>query len=455
MIDELGRDKFAAQLVNSLMSSFDAVNESIVVGVSGSWGSGKSTLLSFIKNHLDIAYKSNSDSYQVITFNSWANTGIEEIERSLLESIIQALDKIKWKEPLEEANNSFKKYLKYLNYLKVIKHVHPVAKSILEAVDEYVKQVPVHSITEIKEQADKLIKEKGIKLYVLVDDLDRLSPEEITNLFKVIKLNINIINTFFIIAYDKEVVIDALRHQYGKNGEKYLEKIIQTEFLIPQLLNEQIEQIFFKNLKGIFSKFTIEYDEGKFFSIWNHYGLREYFKNIRDTKRYFNNLLFSLPNIGTEININDFISLEAIKTFDYKAYERIYDEVTITTRKAIWTSTSFDEATISQFENATTQSLLRYLFINEGANSRKSLNDKRLRDPEFFQRYFALSISSTDITEENLKHFFTVGSDKNRLLKETLQSERMENFLRRLMDSDLNQYYKVNDEQLFYNFLQF
>lgn len=455
IVDELGRDKFAEQIVKSLMSSFEAVNESIVIGICGQWGSGKSTLLSFIKKHLDDAYDNNPDKYQIIIFNSWANTGTEEIERSLLEAIIIALETIKWKEPIEDANNTFKKYLKYLNYLKFAKHIHPIAKSILEAVDEYTNQISVHSINEIKQQADQLVKEKEIKLYILVDDINRLSPEEITSLFKVIKLNINFINTFFLIAYDKEVVINALKNQYGKNGEKYLEKIIQADFFIPQLLDEQIEQIFFRNLKNILSKLNIEYEEGKFFSIWKHYGLREYFNNLRDIKRYFNSLIFSLPNIGSEINIYDFVGLEAIKTFDHEAYEKLYLEILITKRRAVWTSTSFDTTAINKFENLTTQSLLNYLFINDLSYGKSSLSSKRLKDTEFFQRYFTLYISSKDITEEILKLFFTDGSDKQKLLQEILQNERMKNFLRRLEDADLNKYYKVNNERLFYEFLQF
>lgn len=456
-IDQLGRNKFADQIVKSLISSFDAINESIVIGICGEWGSGKSTLLSFIEDHLNTAYSNDHDKYEIISFNSWANTGTNELQRSLLESIIHSLDTIKWKESIEDANNSFKKYLKYLNYLKFIKHVHPIAENIVDAIDDYTNKVSINTIDEIKEQADKLIKQKGIKLYILIDDLDRLTPEEITSLFKVLKLNINFINTFFIIAYDKEIVINALESAYGKNGEKYLEKIIQADFLIPQLLEEQIEEIFFKNMKDIFLHLNIKYDERKVFSVWKYHGLREYFNNLRDIKRFFNTLFFSLPNIAEEINVYDFISLEAIKVFDHGSYEKIYADTRIIRRRAIWESISYNEETIALYTNTTTQSILRYLFIvkTNYAFYKDSLNAKRLKDSEFFERYFSLYISSKDVTEEKLKLFLTKDSNKKEILKEILENGKIKNFLRRLSDNDLGKYYQLDDEKIFFEFLGF
>ena len=52
--DTLGREKFAKQIVTSLTTSFEDTDDSIVVGICGSWGSGKSTLLNFINNEIGI-----------------------------------------------------------------------------------------------------------------------------------------------------------------------------------------------------------------------------------------------------------------------------------------------------------------------------------------------------------------------------------------------------------------
>lgn len=455
--DSLGRKKFAEQIIRSLTSYFEKVDESIVVGICGKWGSGKTTLLTFVEEALQKHYENEGNNFRVIHFNPWASTGIEELQRNLLETIIKELETIKWKEGVKKANDTFKKYLQYLNYLKFLKNVHPVAKNIFESVDEYSKKVSAISLDDLKKKINSLIKNEEIKLYIIVDDLDRLDPEEIISIFKTIKLNINFLNTCYLVAYDKDVVINALKNLYNNNAADYLEKIIQVDFTIPAILEEQIEENFFEKLNDCFSKLNLKYDERDIFRIWKHQGLREYFLTLRDIKRYINSLLLSLPNIGEEINIGDFITLEAIKVFDFPGYEKLYQKILEIRRKARWASVSFDNETISKFENQTTQSLLSYLFLNNNTlyPLGDSINKKKLSDPEFYERYFSLHIPKSDITESSLSDFLAPESNKFAVLNEIQLHGRMKNFLRRLSDRDLRKYYQINDLKLFHGFLQF
>lgn len=66
--DLLRREKFAKQILTSLNSSFDPVNESMVIGICGSWGSGKTTLLKYLEKSIK-EFDSNSDNYKIIHFN--------------------------------------------------------------------------------------------------------------------------------------------------------------------------------------------------------------------------------------------------------------------------------------------------------------------------------------------------------------------------------------------------
>lgn len=457
LVDTLGRKKFAKQIINSLNSSFEIVDESIVVGVCGKWGCGKTTLLSYISSELDIFYNKDEDKYRIINFNSWSNSGEDELQRNFLETIIKTLDDIKWVEPLDEVNNSFKKYLKYLNYLKFVKHIHPIVKNIFDAIDDYISKEPILSLDEIKAKANKLILEKKIKLYIFIDDLDRLTSAEITNIFKTLKLNVNFLNTFYFIAYDKPIVINALKNQYGDNAETYLEKIIQADFSIPEILEDQIENLFFEKLKEILNNLFIVYEERFIYSLWRHHGLREYFKTIRDIKRFFNSVILSLPNIKNDINIYDFVALEAIKVFDYNAYENLYSNFLIIQRKGIWTDISFDNNIISSdYPSPTTQSLLNHLFVFKNTyNISSSLNARRLRNPEFFQRYYTLYTATRDINEEIIEQFFVEGSNTRQLLSEILRNGKMKNFLRRLSDTELNNYYTITNINIFHQFLHF
>jgi predicted KAP-like P-loop ATPase len=177
-------------------------------------------------------------------------------------------------------------------------------------------------------------------------------------------------------------VIDALESQFKTNGERYLEKIIQVDFTVPQILESQIEELFFSRLQHLLRGLNFKFTETDFYTIWRYHGLKEFFKSIRDLNRYFNSLIFSLPNIVREINIHDFLVLEAIKVFDFNAYEKLYKDVLLHKRKAIWASISFDEGAILKYTDETTQSLLKHLFIQKHIFSgRESPNDKRIKDP--------------------------------------------------------------------------
>jgi hypothetical protein len=428
----------------------------LLLALPGDGGSGKSTLLHFIESALLDNYRDDVEKCVIIHFNPWENEKSEDLQRNFLEAVIRQLENIKWKNKVEDANNVFKKYLRYLNYLKFVKHVHPVAEKIVDALDEYNKEVSVNSLNDLKKQVNELISEKGVKLYVFIDDVDRLEPQDILSVFKTVKLNINFLNTVFFIAYDKDVVINALKGQFEDNAESYLEKIIQVDFNIPAILEEEIENMFFIRLKEHLVKMQLDYSEREIFKIWKYHGLREYFHTVRDIKRYFNSLIFSLPNIGNDINIADFISLEAIKVFDFPSYEKLYSNFVEIRRKAVWTETSFHSDIDRNYGSSTTRSLLNYLFLdNKSPKIEEPINQKRLRDTAFFQRYYSLYIPSHDITEEMLVKYLTAGSNKKQLLTEILDAGRTKNFLRRLSDPHLKDHYPITDFSILYSLLDF
>ncbi|AZI26467.1 hypothetical protein EA772_14385 [Pedobacter sp. G11] len=219
---------------------------------------------------------------------------------------------------------------------------------MLDGVEEYRKRVDVVSLEEVRSEANTLLENNGIRLYILIDDLDRLTPTEITTLFQILKVNLNLSNTIFLMAYDKQVIIQALEKEYGVNGEQYLEKIIQVDFHIPQISEAQMEQLFFDRMRTLLSRISCPFNATAFRSVWKIHGLKEFFKSVRDLNRYFNNLIFSLPNIAWEVNQFDFLVLEAIKTFDAETYHRMYSNIIEINRKGIWESISLDKAFISQ-----------------------------------------------------------------------------------------------------------
>lgn len=448
--DLLGRKRFARQIVYSLKQSFYNKHDGIVVGISGSWGCGKSTLLEYINNEIIEQYSKNSIKFKVLKFNSWGNSGEDDIERKFLEKILQTVSEFGFKSEVRKADSKIKDYLKYLKKTQFLKNIHPVVKNLYEGLDEYLNTEI--SLEDIKKEVNTLLDENSVKLFILIDDLDRLTPKEITTLFKVLKVNFNLLNTVFVIAYDKEVVINALANEYSIDGEKYLEKIIQIDFAIPAILKDQLREIFFDRLEIITAQLNVDVNLPELVSIWKLYGFNEYFKSIRDINRYFNNLVFSLPNIGADIDLRDFLLVEAIRTFDNNAYNNLYIDVPRINRKQIWMSIDIDESFLSKYRNETTNAVLNFLFLAQ-KNKVESISDKRLRNRSYFERYFSLSVPYADISEETFSIFFTENSDKKSLMKQIYREGKMMNFLQKV--KGMNDEQKLNDLGIFRKYIDF
>jgi hypothetical protein len=452
--DFLGRNAFAGQIVHSLHTFFGDQKDSLVVGISGKWGTGKSTLLDYIKKQLDLIHQDQADRYKVLSFNSWGHTADNDLERSFLEKVVQAVSVLDWKDKAATANDKFKKYLGYLDYVKFAGHIHPMIKSVLDGAEEYRNKVDVVSLEEVRLEANRLLEESGIRLYILIDDLDRLTPKEITTLFRVLKVNLNLSNTIFVVAYDKQVVVQALEREYGVDGEKYLEKIIQVDFNIPQVSEAQIEELFFEKMSGFLSKIGHAFNRTACRSVWRIHGLKEYFRSVRDLNRYFNNLILSLPNIVGEVNLFDFLVLDAIKTFDAGAYHRMYGHIIEVFRKGIWESVSLDARFIERYEGETTRALLDYLFIRQYSDD-GSGNRQRLREKEYFERYFALTNSPRVVIDEQLEYFFLKDTNKGIVLASALSTGRMDGLLDRLSDEKLCDSFSMDNNNIFGDFIDF
>jgi hypothetical protein len=108
-------------------------------------------------------------------------------------------------------------------------------------------------VRTFRDKFAKLLKESKIdSLVVLIDDLDRCSPERIIENLEAIKLFLNVEHTAFVIGADPRIVRHAIAWKYKehKDGTEddgssivtdYLEKLIQFPYRLPRLSPAEIE----------------------------------------------------------------------------------------------------------------------------------------------------------------------------------------------------------------------
>lgn len=452
-LDSLDRTRFAKEIAANIQQYLNNNSESLVIGIHGAWGSGKSTLLHFIKEEIEKTtdfittqkFSASRNWFRVIysylksllgfdevtpvkrlyilDFNPWVFSGKEQLHSTFLNEFALKVESRKHK-----LRTKIEAFAKGLQLLEDINSWGGVAKKTISKFSET-------SIEKLKEETNGILKKENIHIIIVMDDLDRLAPAEILEVFQLVKLNANFVNTLFLISFDKKIVSDSIYNQYKLDGEKYLEKIVQVDYSLPSILSEDIETMFFSRLQLLLNTQNIQFETRNLNGPWLIHGLRQYFKNIRDLNRYFNSINFRLPAIHAEINIHDFLIIEAIRLFDYASYEIIKDN--FKEARQFGNRSKFQRE-LDNIQSNSARELYLYLF--EKSNQYNKLNDNRYRifDPEFFDRYFTLTISKKDMREEEFNNFVLHPPTRPNLLDTVIRNGKIEFLLRRLtVPSDL------------------
>lgn len=258
------------------------------IGVFGDWGSGKSSLIRMIKNSL--ANSEGGGNYLFVDFNAWLYQGFDDAKMALLQRVSETLEeKVKNRQGLCE---KIKVLFRRINFLRAAKVLLPVigsavtggsfggpvgaiagvaagiaksdfkgilnnAESALEASDQIVDDAKSvvqtgqgesvsKEIMELRNDFGTLLDDIGIRLVVLVDDLDRCLPDVAVSTLEAMRLLLFTNKTVFIIAADKEAIKNAVRIRYAINDmedklvSNYFDKLVQIPIAVPHPSHNEI-----------------------------------------------------------------------------------------------------------------------------------------------------------------------------------------------------------------------
>ena len=302
--DQLGYSDYAlavAQYVNDT----DCSKSSFSIGIEGAWGQGKTSFVNLLKQELE------KHGYIIVDFNARASASCNEIQEDFLVSL----------------RNSLRSY--YVGISGIIKK-YGKALQVTEEYNPALKFFQIGSwpnLTSSWETLDKAIKNTGRRIVVCIDDLDRLTGEEIMEVCKVIDKNGSFPNVFYIVSYDKEYVQSILSSylEFEKSGD-FLDKYINIEFSLPKkvylaLLEELLKYFEYSVSKNEFVNVNI--DQIKQFFSRNAKVIELRLSTIRDIKRFYNQFRFDYQPVQNDVRFEDYFLLEIIK-YKYKGeYEKL------------------------------------------------------------------------------------------------------------------------------------
>jgi len=406
--DLFGLAPFAASLAKSI-SGYPGT-DGLVLALYGPWGSGKSTVLSYVRYYLE--QRGENDRPVIVSFNPWWFSGQENLARAFLGQL-QAV--------LPNTNAKFKLLGNLLGELAegvgglidLTGMTGGLGSKLGKLIGVFGRQKP-KDVPALKNEISKILIDAGKRILVLVDDIDRLTPEETRQLFTVIKALGDFPNVVYLLAFDREVATQAIGQQNGLPGERYLEKIIQVPFELPPIDQTALHAALFKRLDEVLG----ETPDGLFdHSHWTnvfHDGIDALIKVPRDVVRFTNTLAVTYPSVRGEVNPVDFIALEALRVFLPGLY------AAIRTSPEMFTSSSDNDETIKSFHKkwvgdlpeelrSTTQGMLERLFPRIGGVSYGSdwlaqwRRNLRVCHPDLFMIYFRLMVPPGTVCRSDIQ----------------------------------------------------
>ena len=443
--DGLNRGSFAESLAKTLVQySFPS---SLTIGLYGEWGSGKTSLLNMVFENVERI----DDGVVVLRFNPWLCSDPKQLVTQFFKQMATAI-KLK-KRAADKAWELIDQYADILGATSVI----PVAGEIVAAftkvltkkAEEETKE-RTNDLQESKNQIIKKLKDEKIKIIVSIDDIDRLSEEEIVAVFQLVKSLADFPNTIYVLAFDYDVVVRALGKVQHGDGKEYLEKIVQVPFEIPAPNIDDIHEALFSKLNGILGDIPEEdWDKETWGELFQQ-GIKNYIKSIRDVIRYTNVFSLKYELLKNETSAADLLGLTCLQVFEPTVYSKLpsYKDILCGERRSF--SHERQKEAEEKVERAinriapndgsvtdleATKNILGTLFpgiktnkgwsygVGRGYSRRDSLIRNSIAAPECFDRYFALTLENGAIPTATVRRM-VFESSESELAEETMQIYR-------------------------------
>jgi hypothetical protein len=242
------------------------------ISINGKWGSGKTSLMKTLKCELSSDSQPYERKVRTVWFNAWKYSNNDNLLAALASEIYQEMV-----EPSVKAEKGLKNRIKGIFFqinenVDVPQQIMDLAKIVSmgrspdfskwKKIPEYKKYLPYYfHFQQFLKRAlnyfvlSDIVKEyddtKGV-LVIFIDDLDRCPIDNITTILESVNLFFDQEGCIFVFGMDMALIAEAVEKKYseypGFSGENYIEKLIQLQFNLPEIRDEDIKAFFKRNL---------------------------------------------------------------------------------------------------------------------------------------------------------------------------------------------------------------
>ena len=287
-------------LVYEKLQAIDLSKGALTVGVIAPWGRGKSSFINLLRKRLE------EDGGIIVSFNPRGSKSVSSIPEDFFDTFAKELSRHYLGFGLLLA-----RYTKHLGLLNQYEWTRPLG-SLLTLVLPGKEQ----------EAVNRTLRELGKRVYVLLDDLDRLSGEEILEVLKLLDRNASFSNTVFIVAYDKAYVNNVLKKHLDHGlAHSFIDKYISWEIPLPAPNKGILKTLMRIELRmRVRGGYPMKYEEIQRALKEVGSTVVESLNSVRDLKRYLNLMIPPYNGVFSEVDCRDYFLLYLLCYKDFGVY---------------------------------------------------------------------------------------------------------------------------------------
>jgi predicted KAP-like P-loop ATPase len=460
--DCLGRAGFAENLAEKIQAWQQ--KDSLVIGLEGPWGSGKSTIKNFVLHCLKAEGK-----VPHVEFNPWQFSGDDRLFEEFAVVVASVLpSKGKKAKKRKELWSRYSSYLCYgskvTGALKLAASFSGIpgatllldqATQALDALGEMTSKGAdtigggTEPLENVKAQLTETFRKLDGPLLVVIDDIDRLTNEEVALVFRLVKANADFPNLVYLMIYDRDYVEKSLDKITSSKGSEFLQKIVQMPIPVPaphvQRIHREALNCMDRIVSGLPGNPASGWDKERWSNLWV-LGLSRYFTDLRRSYRYANSCSFLLDNLRScecmEIDVMDFLALEVLRFFEKSVYDRIQVSGDILTGRSSDSDgeRKLDDLLLDILNHATdrvaVQEIVSAIFLSAKSRwenmgygdsfMREATAKMRICSSDHFEKYFQLALPPGGLSRSRIEQVLQNKDSRESLTRIFDEAIRME-----------------------------
>ena len=358
----------------------DVSEHAFSVGITGAWGMGKSSFLNLFEKAVKEDEKSSDI---VIRFYPRSSSSVSDIQADFFQTFSRTIGRYHTK--VHRLVWMYKLALRLADYDGI--------------VGELLTFVCKANAESEKKSICEALRKLGRRIYVIIEDLDRLTGKELIEVFKLIDRNGDFSNVIYMSAYDKEYVNGVLKQEFGHQvAVCFTDKYFNYELSLPTQKTWVVKDYINRYLQNKVLATTEDPEVKKSLTDhWHSVGeiLARSLGTIRHAKRFINLFISRYDHVKDDVNVCDFLLLTLVRYSNLAIYDAIV-KCQLVKQGGILQGSKNTMYLVEDFENKIKEynvendivSILKLLFPSKGEDEYGESKYKRIRRAASFDIYF-------------------------------------------------------------------